>query len=72
MIVLLCLGIAIILILVVLMFFVLKSTVKKINSQTKLYFVDKVQEYDYMIDEKLIIFLENLMLDDRLEYVEQI
>ena len=53
MIVLLCLGIAIILILVVLMFFVLKSTVKKINSQTKLYFVDKVQEYDYMIDEKL-------------------
>ena len=53
MIVLLCLGIAIILILVVLMFFVLKSTVKKINSQTKLYFVDKAQEYDYMIDEKL-------------------
>ena len=35
------------------MFFVLKSTVKKINSQTKLYFVDKAQEYDYMIDEKL-------------------
>lgn len=27
---------------------------------------------NYMIDEKLIIFLENLMLDDRLEYVEQI
>ena len=35
------------------MFFVLKSTVKKINSQTKLYFVDKAQEYDYMIDEKI-------------------
>lgn len=35
------------------MFLVLKSTVKKINSQTKLYFVDKAQEYDYMIDEKL-------------------
>ena len=35
------------------MFLVLKSTVKKINSQTKLYFVDKVQEYDYMIDEKI-------------------
>lgn len=35
------------------MFIVLKSTVKKINSQTKLYFVDKAQEYDYMIDKKL-------------------
>ena len=35
------------------MFFILKSTVKKINSQTKLYFVDKLQEYDYMIDDKL-------------------
>lgn len=35
------------------MFFVLKSTVKKINSQTKLYFVDKAQEYDYMINEKI-------------------
>lgn len=35
------------------MFLVLKSTVKKINSQTKLYFVDKAQEYDYMIDKKL-------------------
>ena len=34
------------------MFFILKSTVKKINSQTKLYFVDKLQEYDYMIDKK--------------------
>lgn len=53
MIVLLSLALVIICILVVLMFFVLKSTVKKINSQTKLYFVDKVQEYDYMIDEKL-------------------
>jgi len=53
MIVLLCLALVIICVLVVLMFFVLKSTVKKINSQTKLYFVDKAQEYDYMIDEKL-------------------
>ena len=53
MIVLLCIAILIITVLVVLMFFVLKSTVKKINSQTKLYFVDKAQEYDYMIDEKL-------------------
>lgn len=35
------------------MFFILKNTVKKINSQTKLYFVDKAQEYDYMINEKI-------------------
>ena len=53
MIVLLCIAILIITVLVVLMFFVLKSTVKKINTQTKLYFVDKAQEYDYMIEEKL-------------------
>ncbi len=53
MITLLVLAIAIICVLVVLMFLVLKSTVKKINSQTKLYFVDKAQEYDYMIDKKL-------------------
>ena len=48
-------GVAIVVIvgLVLFMFFILKSTVKKINSQTKLYFVDKAQEYDYMIDEKL-------------------
>lgn len=35
------------------MFLVLKTTVKKINKQTKQYFVDKAQEYDYMIDEKI-------------------
>lgn len=38
--------------LVFFMFFILKGTVKKINSQTKLYFVDKLQEYDYLIDQK--------------------
>ena len=42
-----------ILLLVFLMFFILKSTVKKINKQTKLYFVDKSQEYDYLINEKV-------------------
>ena len=46
-------AIIIIIVLVALMFLILKSTVKKINSQTKLYFVDKLQEYDYMIDDKL-------------------
>ncbi len=35
------------------MFLILKKTVKKINTQTKLYFVDKSQEYDYLINEKV-------------------
>lgn len=35
------------------MFLILRKTVKKINTQTKLYFVDKSQEYDYLINEKL-------------------
>lgn len=39
-------------VLVIFMFFILKGTVKKINSQTKLYFVDKLQEYDYLINQK--------------------
>ena len=47
------LAIVIVLILVALMFIILKTTVKKINNQTKLYFVDKLQEYDYIIDDKL-------------------
>ena len=50
--VLILLAILLICLLVVMMFFILKSTVKKINSQTKLYFVDKLQEYDEMIDKK--------------------
>ncbi len=31
---------------------ILKRTVNTINSQTKLYFVDKLQEYDHLIDKK--------------------
>ncbi len=46
-------AIVIVIILVAIMFIILKTTVKKINNQTKLYFVDKLQEYDYMIDDKL-------------------
>ena len=45
-------AILVIVALVGFMFFILKGTVKKINSQTKLYFVDKLQEYDYLIDRK--------------------
>ena len=39
--------------LVFFMFLILKKTVKRINSQTKMYFVDKSQEYDYLINQKL-------------------
>ena len=39
--------------LVFLMFLILRKTVKKINAQTKMYFVDKSQEYDYLINEKV-------------------
>ena len=45
-------AILVIVVLVGFMFFILKGTVRKINSQTKLYFVDKLQEYDYLIDRK--------------------
>lgn len=45
-------AILVIVLLVVFMFFILKGTVKKINTQTKLYFVDKLQEYDYLINQK--------------------
>ena len=45
-------AIFVIVVLVLFMFFILKGTVKKINTQTKLYFVDKLQEYDYLINQK--------------------
>lgn len=38
--------------LVFIMFIILKKTVNAINSQTKTYFVDKLQAYDNLIDEK--------------------
>ena len=44
-------GLALIL-LVVFMFFILKNAVKTINVQAKSYFVDKLQEYDDLINEK--------------------
>lgn len=45
-------AILVIVVLVLFMFFILKGTVRKINTQTKLYFVDKLQEYDYLINQK--------------------
>ena len=44
-----CLLIAI---LILIMFLILKNAVTKINAQTKAYFVDKLQAYDYLINEK--------------------
>lgn len=38
--------------LVVILFFALRSTVKRIDYNTKKYFVDKLQDYDYLIEEK--------------------
>ena len=34
------------------MFLILKNAVTKISNQTKAYFVDKLQAYDYLINEK--------------------
>ena len=50
--VLFSIAILVICALVIFMFFILRGTVKKINAQTKLYFVDKLQEYDYLINQK--------------------
>ena len=38
--------------LIAILFFALRSTVKRIDYNTKKYFVDKLQDYDYLIDEK--------------------
>ena len=46
------LACVIIALLVFVMFLILKKTVEAINSQTKTYFVDKLQAYDSLIDEK--------------------
>lgn len=32
--------------------FVIKNVIKRINENSRKYFVDKLQEYDYLIDEK--------------------
>ena len=46
------LACVIVALLVFIMFIILKKTVSAINSQTKTYFVDKLQAYDSLIDEK--------------------
>lgn len=43
---------AVIILLVVLMSLILKNAVKEVDKKSKSFFVDKLQEYDYLIDEK--------------------
>ena len=40
------------LVLISILFFSLRSTVKRIDINTKKYFIDKLQDYDYLIEEK--------------------
>lgn len=44
--------------LITILFFALRSTVKRIDYNTKKYFIDKLQDYDYLIDEKKKILEE--------------
>lgn len=46
------LSLIVIILLVLAMSLILKNTVKTIDDKSKSYFVDKLQEYDYLIDEK--------------------
>lgn len=43
---------AVILLMIIAMSLILKNAVKTIDNKSKSYFVDKLQEYDYLIDEK--------------------
>ncbi|UKI26889.1 MAG: hypothetical protein L6V91_09265 [Bacilli bacterium] len=42
----------VIILLVVVMSLILKNAVKQVDEKSKSYFVDKLKEYDYLIDEK--------------------
>ena len=42
----------VIILLVLAMSLILKNTVKTIDDKSKSYFVDKLKQYDYLIDEK--------------------
>ena len=58
----------IIILLVVVMSLILKNAVKQVDEKSKSYFVDKLKEYDYLIDEKekkLTLYIGNRVGDDR-------
>lgn len=52
-------AVVIALVLITILFFALRSTVKRIDYNTKKYFVEKLQDYDYLIEEKQQV-LDNL------------
>lgn len=52
------------LLLIVILFFALRSTVKRIDHNTKKFFLDKLQDYDYLIEEK------QKVLDDLCDKIE--
>ena len=45
-------SIAVSVLLIAVLFFALRSTVKRIDHNTKKFFLDKLQDYDYLIEEK--------------------
>jgi len=57
------------LVLIAILFFALRSTVKRIDYNTKKYFIDKLQDYDYLIDEKKKILKE---LNEKIEKNKEI
>ena len=44
--------IIIVLIMISFAFFIFKNIIKRINHKVKVYFIEKLQEYNYLIDEK--------------------
>ena len=44
--------IIIVLIMMLFAYFILKNVIKRINEKVKIYFIEKLQEYNYLIDEK--------------------
>lgn len=57
-------AIIIAVVLIAILFFALRSTVKRIDYNTKKYFIDKLQDYDYLIDEKQKLLKE---LEEKIE-----
>ena len=62
-------AIIISIVLVSILFFSLRSTVKRIDINTKKYFIDKLQDYDYLIEEKKKVLNE---LEKRIEKNKEI
>ena len=58
--------------LIAILFFALRSTVKRIDYNTKKYFIDKLQDYDYLIEEKKKIIDElNKKIEDNKKVISK-